>query len=350
MKKVRALIEDGMDYAVVLAVLGMGCVGLMAGNLPQQAMPVAVATPSPALLVLNKTENMLAIVDPKTLVVVAKVPTGPVPHEVAASVDGKWAVVTNYGAEQNGTTLSAIDLVGQKEVHRVDIGPLRGPHGIVAGRDGTFVFTAEGSNAIAGYDPVKNEVGAWRLPTSQNRTHMVVETKSGAQFFTANVGSNTVTGFERNAKTGQWSTTQIAVGNGPEGIDMSPDEKEVWAANSGDGTVSQIDTASKRVTGTLDAHTKRSNRLKFTPDGKLVLISDMGAGDLVIVDVATGKVVKRIHLGKSVEGILVQPDGTRAFVAVTPENKVAVVDLKTLEETTTFTTGQEPDGMAWVKK
>jgi YVTN family beta-propeller protein len=350
MRNVRALIEDGMGYAVVLVIFGMGCVGLLAGNLPQQTMPVAVATPSPTLLVLNKAENLLAIVDPKTLVVVAKVPTGPVPHEVSASVDGKWAVVTNYGAEQNGTTLSAIDLLGQKEVHRVDISPLRGPHGIVAGRDGTFVFTAEGSNAIASYEPVKNEVGAWRLPTSQNRTHMVVETKSGVQFFTANVGSNTVTGFEHNAKTGQWSTTQIAVGNGPEGIDMSPDEKEVWAANSGDGTVSQIDTASKRVTGTLDVHTKRSNRLKFTPDGKLVLISDMGAGDLVVVDVATGKVVKRIHLGKSVEGILVQPDGTRAFVAVTPENKVAVVDLKALEVTTTFTTGQEPDGMAWVKK
>ncbi len=349
MKKMRAFVEDGMGCAVILVALGIGCVGLMAAGLPQQAGPVAAATPSPALLVLNKTENVLAIVDPKTLTVVAKVPTGPVPHEVAASADGKWAVVTNYGAERGGTTLSAIDLAGQKEAHRVDISPLRGPHGIVASQDGTFVLTAEGSNAIASYDPVKNEVGAWRMPTSQNGTHMVVETKNGARFFTANIASNNVTAFERNAKTGQWSTTQIAVGNGPEGIDMSPDEKEVWAANSGDGTISQIDVASKRVTGTLDVHTKRSNRVKFTPDGKTVLISDMGAGDLVVVDVGTEKVVKRIHLGKSVEGILIQPDGARAFVAVTPENKVAVVDLKTLEVTTTFSTGEAPDGMAWRK-
>jgi len=307
------------------------------------------ATPSPALLVLSKAEGALAIVDPASLKVVAKVPTGAVPHEVAASPDGKWAVVTNYGAERSGTTLSAIDLKAQKETHRVDILPLRSPHGIVASQDGKFIFTAEGSNAIASYDPAKNEVGAWSMITSQNRTHMVVETKAGTMLFTANGGSNSVTAFSFDAKTKKWSTAQIAVGKGPEGIDMSPDEKEVWAANSGDGTVSMIDTASKRVTGTLDFHTKRSNRLKFTPDGKTVLISDLGAGDLVVVDVATEKEVKRIHLGKSVEGILVQPDGLRAFVAVTPENKVAVVDLKKLDVTTTFAVGNEPDGMAWAK-
>lgn len=357
MKRLREFLKQGMGYGVVTTLLvgiGTACVGVRAMNRPASGVGAQVTTPvsapRPALLVLSKAEGALAIVDPATLRVVAKVTTGAVPHEVAASADGRWAVVTNYGAERNGTTLSVIDLVAQKEAQRVDILPLRSPHGIVASRDGTFIFTAEGSNAIASYDPAKNEVGPWKMITSQNGTHMVVETKSGALVFTANIGSNNVTAFALDAKSGRWSTRQIAVGKGPEGIDLSPDEKEVWAANSGDGTVSMIDTASKRVTGTLDFHTKRANRLKFTPDGKLVLISDMGAGDLVVVDVGTEKEVKRIHLGKNVEGILVQPDGARAFVAVTAENKVAVVDLKTLEVVTTFTTGNEPDGMAWVGK
>ncbi len=349
MKKTRMDWAQGLGCLVVLALVGAACMALTAMDKPV-AYAVMSTTPSPALLVLNKSENALAIVDLKTLTVVAKVPTGAVPHEVAASFDGKLAVATNYGPERSGTTLSVIDLATQKEIHRVELSPLRSPHGILATRDGKFVFTVEGSNAIANYDPAKNEAGAWTLRTSQIGTHMVVETKDGKRLFTANIGSNSVTAFELNAQTGQWTTTQIAVGKGPEGIDMSPDEKEVWAANSGDGTVSQIDVASKRVANTLDVHTKRANRLKFTPDGKLVLISDMGAGDLVIVDVATEKEVKRIHLGKSVEGILIQPDGTRAFVAVTPENKVGVVDLKTLEVTTTFSTGNEPDGMAWAGK
>lgn len=355
MKKTRMDWAQGLGCLVVLVLVGAACMAVTAMNKPvgqpgRRMAAADAATPSPALLVLNKEENALAIVDPKTLTVVAKVPTGAVPHEVAASADGKLAVATNYGQERSGTTLSVIDLAAQKEIHRVELSPLRSPHGIIATHDGKFVFTAEGSNAIASYDPAKNDAGALTLRTSQNGTHMVVETKDGTKMFTANIGSNSVTAFELNGKTGQWTTTQIAVGKGPEGIDLSPDEKEVWAANSGDGTVSQIDVASKRVVNTLDVHAKRSNRLKFTPDGKLVLVSDMGAGDLVIVDVASEKEVKRIHLGKSVEGILIQPDGTRAFVAVTPENKVAVVDLKTLEVTTTFTTGNGPDGMAWAGK
>ncbi len=353
MKKWLMECAQVLGFSLLLAIVGAACMVVTATNKPTAYVAMkaqsSAATPSPALLVLNKEENALAILDPATLKVVAKVPTGAVPHEVAASADGKLAVATNYGTERGGTTLSVIDLTTQKEIRRLDISPLKSPHGIIATRDGKFIFTAEGSNAIASYDPAKNVVGAWQMTTSQNGTHMVVETKAGTLLFTANIGSNSVTAFELDAKNGRWATTQIAVGKGPEGIDLSPDEKEVWAANSGDGTVSLIDASSKRVRGTLDVHTKRSNRLKFTQDGKLVLISDLGTGDLVVVDVGTEKEVKRIHLGKSVEGILIQPDGTRAFVAVTPENKVAVLDLKTLEVVNTFTTGEGPDGMAWAK-
>src|SRR5579883_2175316 len=92
-------------------------------------------------------------------------------------------------------------------------------------------------------------------------------------------------------------------------------------------------SSKRRKVEKLDVKTKRSNRLKFTPDGKLVLISDMGTGELVIVDAAARREVKRLPLGKSAEGILVQPDGSRAFVAVSGDNKIAVVDLKTLEVT-----------------
>jgi YVTN family beta-propeller protein len=43
------------------------------------------------------------------------------------------------------------------------------------------------------------------------------------------------------------------VGSGSEGFDVSADGKAIWAANSGNGTVSIIDIASKRVTQTLAA-------------------------------------------------------------------------------------------------
>jgi YVTN family beta-propeller protein len=137
------------------------------------------------------------------------------------------------------------------------------------------------------------------------------------------------------------------VGKGPEGFDVSPDGKELWAANSDDGTVSVIEVANKKVSQTIDVAAKHSNRLKFTPDGKLVLVSDIRGGDLVVLDAATRKPIKRINLGHGIAGILIVPDGTRAFVAVSPDNNVAVVDLKALTVTGRIATGNGPDGLAW---
>jgi YVTN family beta-propeller protein len=342
--------------AVALAIT---CLGAMVGEfamgqgmqkLPaeQRTAPLAVmATSKPALVVLNKDDNELAIVDPETLKVVGRVRTGPVPHEVAVSEDGKIAVATNYGAHQDGTTISVIDLVDQKEIHRVDLGALRGPHGVVF-FEGKAWFTVEGSKRIARYDPATNKID-WTHEIGQNRTHMLVLSKEGHTIYTSNVNSDSVTVVSANADRSQWTNTAIAVGKGPEAIDISPDGLQVWVGNSGDGTVSIIDTTSKAVVGTVSAGTKHMNRLKFTPDGRRVLISDIGGGDLVVVDVGTRKEVKRLHLGSSAEGILVQPDGTRAFVAVSGDNKVAVVDLRKIEVVGTIESGKDPDGMAWAE-
>lgn len=311
-------------------------------------MPLAVMkTPKPALVVLSKDENELEIVDPKSLEVVAHVPTGPVPHEVAASADGKIAVATNYGAHQDGSTISVIDLEAQKEIQRLELGDLRGPHGVVF-FEGKAWFTAEGSKKIARYDPAMKKVD-WTHEIGQNRTHMLLISRDGHTIYTANVSSDTVTVVSANADRSVWRNAVIEVGKGPEGMDFSPDEQKLWVANSGDGTVSIIDTATKKVVGNIDVKAKHSNRVKFTPDGKRVLISDLGSGDLIVMDGVTGKEVKRMHLGSSVEGILVQPGGARAFVAVSGDNKVDVLDLKTLEVTASIETGKDPDGMAWAE-
>ena len=311
------------------------------------ALAVAQPPPKPALIVLNKGASELAIVDPGTWKVVGRVATGKTPHEVAVSDDGKIAVATNYGDQQDGTTLSVIDLDAQREIHRVELEELHGPHGVMY-LDGKFYFTAEGSNAIARYDVAKNAVD-WRANTGQEGTHMLVATPEGGTIFTANIRSDSVSCVRVNQRTGGYKTAQIAVGKGPEGIDISPDGGEVWAANSGDGTVSIIDAGSCRVIAAVDVKTKRSNRLRFTKDGTLVLISDLGTGDVVVVDAATRQQVKRVKLGSSVEGILMLPDGARAIVAVSGDNKLAVLDLKTFDVVTTFETGKDPDGMAWRK-
>src|SRR5712692_4890286 len=263
-----------------------GCA--IAANIANRAMAQA---PSSALVVLNKEESSLVIVDPMAKKVVGRVPTGEAPHEVTVSSDGKLAFVGNYGARTPGNSISVIDLVAQKELRRVDLGPLRRPHGIIfAG--GEVYFTAEVNKLIGRYDPASNQVD-WLLGTGQNGTHMVLLSKDLNEIFTTNIGSDTISAIERASGPLGWNETVIPVGKGPEGMDLAPDGKELWAAHSGDGGVSIIDVASGKVVQTLNIHTKRSNRLKFTPNGKRVLVSDLGGGDLVVLDVPVRKEVKR---------------------------------------------------------
>jgi YVTN family beta-propeller protein len=134
------------------------------------------------------------------------------------------------------------------------------------------------------------------------------------------------------------------VGRGSEGFDVSPDGREAWVANARDGTVSVIDLATKRVSQTLAAKVPGANRLKFTPDGKLVLVTAGSA--LVILDTATRKEVKRLSATHGSGGIQMQPDGARAYVACGQDGYVAVIDLKTLEEVGRVDV-RGPDGLAW---
>ena len=303
----------------------------------------AAETPSPALLIVDK-EGELAIVDPATRQVAAKVRTGDGPHEVEVSSDGKLAFVSNYGAAAPGNTISVIDVVAQKELHRLDLGVLRRPHGLYfAG--GKLYFTCETNKVIGRYDPATNQVD-WLLGTGLNGTHMVQLNKEMTQIYTANIGGNAIGIFDRTGAL-DWTQTIVPVGKGPEGFDVTPDGKEHWAAHSQDGGVSVINLFSKTVTHTFSVQTKRSNRLKFTPDGRLVLISDLAAGELLILERSTRKTLKRLPLGKQLAGILIQPDSTRAYVAATGDDNVAIIDLNTFDLINRITPGTGPDGMAW---
>lgn len=322
--------------------------------------PCVSASPTPraALLVLNKGDLTLAIVDPASLQVVARVPSGEDPHEVIASADGETAYISNYGGFGQGFhTLSVVDLVTQKSLPTVNLGALTAPHGL-AQEQGYIYFTAEKSKVIGRYDPVVHRID-WIMGIGQNRTHMILVTKSGQRIITSNVNSNTISILDqyrpkpltppREPRTGpppgDWSITNIPVGRGPEGFDLSPDGSTLWAANSHDGTVSVIDVAAKSVTATLNIPTRMANRLKFSPDGKLVLISDIGGKGVVIVDVKSRKEIKRLPLNGPAAGILMQPDGTRAYVS--SGDGVSIIDLKTLEVVGRIESGHKPDGLAW---
>ena len=302
------------------------------------------------LLVLSKRDHTLAVVDPKTLKVVSKAPVGEDPHEVIASADGRTAWVSNYGGGWSLHTLAVIDLVQGKALQSIDLAPLRGAHGL-AFSQGKPWFTAEGSKAFGSVDPATAKVD-FLLGTGQDRTHMLWVAPDGKEVITININSATVSFFQQVPARDHtdWTATLVPVGRGAEGFDLSPDGRELWVANAQDGTVSIIDHAAKKVLATLPISGKTANRLKFTPDGSHVLISLLGAPELIVLDAKTHAQVKRLAIGHGAAGIQMEPTGERAFVACTPDNYVAIIDLKSLTVVGHLDAGGQPDGMAWAAR
>jgi YVTN family beta-propeller protein len=312
--------------------------------------------PHKILLALSKTDHTLAMVDPVSLHVIGKVPVGEDPHEVIASTDGRMAFVSIYGGGSLHE-LNVIDLIEKKPLVNVDTKPLFGPHGLVFVK-GKAWFTAEGSKAIGRYDPVAGKLD-WSMGTGQDRTHMLYVTADAKKIYTTNVASGTVTILSdtlmlppKVAPPGtkprkDWVETVIPVGRGSEGFDVSPDSSELWTASAEDGTISIIDLRAEKLKAKVDAKVSGANRLKFTPDGKLVFISSLQSGELTVYDVRSRSELKRIPVGHGAAGILMDPDGSRVFVACTPDNYVAVIDLKTLSVNSHIDVGGGPDGLAW---
>jgi YVTN family beta-propeller protein len=306
----------------------------------------AAAQAQAYLLVLNKTENTLVILDGRDYQVAARVPVGEGPHEVIASADGRFAFVGNYGtAQAAGNSLSVIDLAAKKELRRVDLGALRRPHGLVE-INGKIYFTCEVNRAIARYDPAADKVD-WVMGTGQDATHMIVGHAEQKKLATANIRSGTVSLFDLG--TPNAALTQIATGNQPEGLDITPDGKEVWVAHRGAGDISVIDTAAKKISETLKV-SGDLYRVKFTPDGKRALLTNPTGGELVVMEVASRKEVKRIPVEGVPAGITVSADGKRAFVTTIQANGIAVIDLETLRVAAKVETGKGPDGVAWAGK
>jgi YVTN family beta-propeller protein len=148
----------------------------------------------------------------------------------------------------------------------------------------------------------------------------------------------------------------VPAGKGSEGFDVSPDGRQLWTANAGVDSVTVVDVATGKATETFPIPVQNANRLKFTPDGRYVFISGLGEpgerdvgspNNLLILDARTHAILKRLNLGAGAAGILMDPAGHRAFVAVAGGDELAVIDLSGFRVTGVIKGVKDPDGMAW---
>ncbi|PWK61283.1 hypothetical protein [Aminobacter sp. AP02] len=320
-------------------------------------------TPARSLLALSKKDATLSIVDPKTLKVIAKVPTGADPHELV-SPDGVTVYVSNYGGGPGGypeTLLSQIDIIDirqQKVLANFDTRPLLGPHGL-SWVNGKLYFTAQASKAIARYNSELKKVD-WLLGTGMTFTHFIKVSPDEKTIVTTNVdpGPGSDTGsmsifaltadhaahlLPVNLKprdTGDdWVQKVIPLGAGVEGLDVSADFAEAWTADL-EGNIHIVDIKKGVESATLASGVKGAHRLAFAEHGKYVAVVSIFENDgtpdndqpeelgrLQVWDAASRKVVGDIRIGCQGAGMLADDIDHRLFVSCTPQNIVRVVNI-----------------------
>jgi DNA-binding beta-propeller fold protein YncE len=302
------------------------------------------------LLVANKGDRTLSIINPKTGEQLAAVPEeGVTGHEVVASADGKLAFVPIYGdsgvgrAGTDGGLIRVIDLEKRAIVGTIDFGRGVRPHCAVLGPKNKMIYvTTELENCISIIDPkILQVVGA--VSTGQLESHMLVISRNGRTGYTANVGPGTVSVLDmKNGKT----LKIIPISKTTQRISISPDDKWVFTSDQTKPQLAVIDTKKNEVVKWIEMP-GTGYGTAATPDGRWLIVALNTTNQVAFIDLQKMQVTQTLDVPKSPQEVLVRPDGRFAYVSCDASKQVAVIDLEKMKVEKLLAAGKGADGLAW---
>lgn len=312
---------------------------------------MAESAPSGVLLVTNKGDRTLSVIDPATNKPVATIPEeGETGHELAASTDGQHAYVPIYGNSgvgkpgTDGHLMRIIDLKKKAIVGTVDFDKGIRPHCVInSEKNGLIYVTTEIENSVKVIDPKTMKI-VGEIPTGQPESHMLAISHDGKRGYTANVSTGTISVLDLEAKK---LAATIQVAGKVQRISVSPDDRWVFTSDQTKPQLAVIDSKTNEV-----AHWVPLSDYGYgtapTPDGKFLLVC-VGLNDVAVVDLESWKVVRSIEVPRAPQEILIRPDGAVAYVSCDASAKVIAIDLKEWKVAAQIDVGQKADGLAWAQ-
>lgn len=307
------------------------------------------ASSGDTILILNKSANTAWQLDAQTGKKIAEYKTGVGPHEVAVSPDQGRAIITNYGGNNPGNSLTIIDLNAREISKTISLDEFQRPHGVQWFSDGRrAIVTAESRQAVLIVDIDTGEILS-TIDTNQQTSHMVALSTNEKMAFVTNLGSGSLSILDLAAgKTVQ----TIKTGAGTEGVAVIPRSNRVWITNRSANTVSILDIESTKVIKTLES-SSFPIRAEVSPDGQLVAVSNARSSEVSIFDVNTQKQLQKLSTVTSNRqgmpiGLTFSDDRSRLYVANSEANHIAVISTESWKIADTFPTGTTPDGIAYI--
>src|SRR5215471_5794653 len=302
------------------------------------------------LLVANKGDQSLGIIDPAAGQQVAAVAEGGVTaHEVITSPDGKLAYAPIYGDSgvgkpgSDGSNLVVIDIAARKVVGNLDFGKGVRPHCPIFGpKDGLLYVTTELENSIKVIDPrTLKIVGA--IPTGQAESHMLAISRDGLRGYTANVGPGTVSALDMKARK---TIAIIPISKNTQRISLSVDDRLAFTADQTKPQLAVTDTATNKLKTWIPLPDLGYGAAP-TPDGRWLLIALPKANKVAAIDLKTLQVARTFDTPSAPQEVIVRPDGKEAYVSCDASGKVAALNLVDWKVEKLITAGKAADGLAW---
>ncbi len=325
-----------MKILLPLILLLTACTPAANGTEHDPATPII----GDVLITGNKGEDTVSLIDLETGREYARLETGDQPHEIAIAPNGQRAAVVAYG----GTTIDIIDISSASRVARIDLSPNRRPHGLLWLPDNRLIATTEGSDSLTIVDMTDHSVS--QIPTGQQGSHMVAISEFFDRAFVTNMGSRSISVIDLVA--GQ-KIRDVPFDGTPEGLALSQDGAILWVADRDGARLFAIDTQSFETLAEI-AVGNIPIRVTISPDGETIVTSNYGDGSLTFIDAASRAVIRTIPVSGTAEAaqvtILFSDDGETLYVAETGRNQIAAVNMVRGEVSRRYDAGEDSDGLA----
>lgn len=285
----------------------------------------------------GRTNGSVSVIDLTERKVIAVIPVGLAPLGIALNPTGERLFVANEGS----FSLSVIDTASNQPFVDLNVPNLRAnpyPRGVATHPNPLRPLVYVSNRTVNSFsddnaNPYVDQCDALvaRPPVNVNHDQCV--------------GSLSIFDADLKMQVGS-----VAVGWAPEGVAVHPDGGFVYVANSGDRTVSVVETVFNQVVGiiTLDEFGGAPQPLvprgvAVSPDGNRLYVTDGAGNRLFVIDTtANHAVVGIVPVGKKPYGVSVSPDSKRVYVANTDGNTVSVVDGRSNQVITTIPVGLGP--------
>ena len=316
---------------------------LLAGAWSAGAQTPAAAPPRDKLLIVTNsfddTASVFRLQGGSAASSVKVIPTGKRPTEVCVSPDGKRAYVSNV----TDATVTVLDLDALTAVGTIIIPGLKQPDGCAVSMDSKKLYLADQAGdrvfvIATANNTVLKQVDAGKEP------RRILVARDGTVFVSSEKAGVSTLGAKDDAVV---STRKV--GRGARGMGLSLDDKTLLVASVDDDAISFVDPATGEVQDTIGGVGLSPQRVAVTSNGETAVVVSRNTNSLHVVDLKGGRrrAGHPISVGRLPMGLEVGESPNLAYVLVSGESLVAVVDLRSGDTVRALPTGKYPLGMAY---